>query len=229
MVQRHLIIVDEQPQGDRLRRIYSNLKGEGIELIYKEIDPSHYTKRQENGDKVFDASAFAQMLKDIPFLDHLDVFATDYNLIEGQLKGIDVVNIFNGIKPFYRKRMVIYSAQIETVIVDILSGKSFERQQALLKLMTQHEIDYLTSEGEFENNFKTLIEKEPNISLESRLAESLYAINGNDICCAIPSFDRKSMAEIANILLSKDEQSVALKEEITDHILAYITSVKTYE
>ena len=229
MVQRHLIVVDEQSQEDRLKRICDNLKGEGVDLIYKEIDPSHCTKRQENGDKVFDADAFAQLLKDIPFLDHLDVFATDYNLIEGQLKGIDVVSIFNEIKPFYRKRMVIYSAQIETVIGDILSGKGFEEQQAMLKLITQHEIEYLTSEGEFENKFKRLIEKEPNISLESRLAESMYAMNGDDICCAIPPFDKKPIAEIANLLLSKDEQSVALKKEITDHIMAYITSVKTYE
>ena len=229
MVQRHLIVVDEQSQEDRLKRICDNLKGEGVELIYKEIDPSHCTKRQENGDKVFDADAFAQLLKDIPFLDHLDVFATDYNLIEGQLKGIDVISIFNKIRPFYRKRMVIYSAQIETVIGDILTGKNFEEQQAMLKLITQHEIEYLTSEGEFENKFKRLIEKEPNVSLESRLAESMRAIDGGEVCCAIPPFSNKSLTEIADLLLSKDEQSVALKKEITDHIMAYITSMKTYE
>ncbi len=229
MVQRHLILVDEHSQASRLKRIHENLKGEGVELIYQEINPNYCTKRQENGDKVFDADAFIQLLKDIPFIDHLDVFATDYNLIEGQLKGIDVVSIFNGIKPFYRKRIVIYSAQIETVIEDILSGKGFDAQLAMLKLITQHEIDYLTSEGQFENTFKKLIEKEPNLSLESRLAESMYAIDGDDICCAIPSFEKKTMTEIADLLLSKEEQSVALKKEITDHIMAYITSVKKYE
>ena len=173
--------------------------------------------------------AFTKLLKDIPFLDHLDVFATDYNLIEGQLKGIDVISIFNKIRPFYRKRMVIYSAQIETVIGDILTGKNFEEQQAMLKLITQHEIEYLTSEGEFENKFKRLIEKEPNVSLESRLAESMRAIDGGEVCCAIPPFSNNSLTEIADLLLSKEEQSVALKKEITDHIMAYITSMKTYE
>lgn len=229
MVQRHLIVVDEQSQENRLKRISDNLKGDGIELIYKEINPSHCTKRQENGDKVFDVDSFTQLLKDIPFLDHLDVFATDYNLIAGQLKGINVVSIFNGIMPFYRKRMVIYSAQIETVIGDILTGKSFDVQQAMLKLITQHEIEYMTSEGEFENKFKRLIEKEPNISLESRLSEAMRAIDSGDINCALPSFDNKTLSEIANLLSSKEEQSVLLKKEITDHILAYITSVKQYE
>ena len=35
MVQRHLIVVDEQSQENRLKRISDNLKGDGIELIYK--------------------------------------------------------------------------------------------------------------------------------------------------------------------------------------------------
>ena len=229
MVQRHLIVVDEHSQKDRLERICGNLRNDGIELIYKEINPSHCTKRQENGDKVFDEVAFTQALKDVPFLDHLDVFATDYNLIEDQLKGIDVISIFNRLKPFFRKRMVIYSAQIETVIGDIIQGKSFDEQLEMLKLITQHEIEYLTSEGQFENNFKRLIEKEPYISLESRLAESMFALDIPDISCAIPPFDKKSLTEVANLLLSRGDQSVILKKEITDHILAYITSVKTYE
>ena len=229
MLQRHLIVVDEQSQEGRLKRLCDNLKADGIELIYKEINPSHCTKRQDNGDKVFDADTFTQVLSGVPFLDHLDVFATDYNLIEGQLKGIDVVCMFNKLKPFYRKRMVIYSAQIETVIGDILEGKSFDEQQVMLKLITQHDIEYMTSDGAFENSFKRLIEKEPNISLESRLAESMYAIDGEDICCAIPPFDKKSLTELANLLLSRDEQSVLFKKEIADHILACITSVKTYE
>ena len=125
--------------------------------------------------------------------------------------------------------MVIYSAQIETVIGDILTGKGFETQQAMLKLITQHEIEYLTSEGEFENNFKRLIEREPNISLETRLSEAMLAIDSGDVCCAIPSFENKTLSEIADLLSSKGEQSVLLKKEITDHILAYITSVTPYE
>lgn len=35
MVQKHLILVDEQSQKDRLKRISESLKNDGIELIYE--------------------------------------------------------------------------------------------------------------------------------------------------------------------------------------------------
>ena len=229
MEQRHLIVVDEQQQTDALKRIGDSLRSEGIELISEEINPKKYKKRLEDGDVIFDRDAFAEAIKSVPFLNHLDVFATDYNLIENQLKGIDVVQLFNEIRPYYKKRIVIYSAQIDTVIGDILTGKSFDEQQAMLQLITQHEIKYMTSAGEFENKFKHLIEKEPNITIDARLAESMMAIDSGEVSCAIPEFEELPLGEIAKLLLSKEDQSIALRKELTDHIMACITKFKSYE
>ena len=229
MEQRHLIVIDEQSQTDALKRIGDSLRIDGIELISVEIDPSQYKKRLENGDVIFDRDSLAEAINSVPFINHLDVFATDYNLIENLLKGIDVVKLFNEIRPYYKKRIVIYSAQIETVIGDILTGKSFDEQQAMLQLITKHDIKYLTSAREFENKFKHLIEKEPNITIDARLAESMMAIDSGEVSCTIPTFENLSLAEIAKLLLSKEEQSVSLRKELTDHILACITKFKSYE
>ena len=229
MEQRHLIVVDEQRQTDALKRIGDSLRSEGIELIWVEIDPSQYKKRLGNGDVIFDRDLLAEAINSVPFINHLDVFATDYNLIDNLLKGIDVVKLFNEIRPYYKKRVVIYSAQIETVIGDILTGKSFDEQQAMLQLITQHDIKYLTSAREFENKFKHLIEKEPNITIDARLAESMMAIDSGEVSCTIPTFENLSLTEIAKLLLSKEEQSISLRKELTDHILACIMSFKSYE
>lgn len=229
MEQRHLIVVDEQSQADALKRIGDSLLSDSIELICTEIDPRKYKKRLANGDVIFDREAFTDAIKSVPFINHLDVFATDYNLIENQLKGIDVVKMFNEINPYYKKRIVIYSAQIETVINDILTGKEFDQQQAILQLITQHDISYLTSAGEFENKFKHLIEKEPNITIDARLAESMMAIDSGEVSCVIPTFEQLTLGEIAKLLLSKSDKSIALRKELTDHILACITKFKSYE
>ena len=229
MEQRHLIVVDEQPQTDALKRIGDSLRSDGIELVSEEIDPSKYKKRLENGDVIFDRDSFVEAIKSVPFINYLDVFATDYNLIENLLKGIDVVQLFNEIRPYYKKRIVIYSAQIETVISDILTGKSFDEQQAMLQLITQHDIKYLTSAGEFETKFKHLIEKEPNITIDARLAESMMAVDSGEVSCTIPSFQKLTLGEIAKLLLSKEEQSIVLRKELTDHIMACITKFKSYE
>lgn len=230
MEQRHLVLVDEQPQKERLKRIASSLRNDGIELIYKEINPKSYQKRIGD-DVTFDKEAFIQALKDIPFIRHLDMFATDYNLIEGQLKGIDVIRIFTEIKPYFSKRVIIYSAQIEGVIGDILKGgeDKFEEQCAMLKLLARYDIDYLKSEGEFENKFKSLLEKEPDITIDARMIESMQAINSDTIHCSIPPYKNKTIAEIGQLLQSKDSRAIALRKEITDHIMAIITDVEEYE
>ena len=102
MEQRYLIVIDEQPQKDRLYRISKSLMNDGIELVYTEIDPSRCTKRQANGDVQFDMDVFSQTLKDVPFINHVDVFATDYNLIDNLLKGasgqaVENMNIMFGL------------------------------------------------------------------------------------------------------------------------------------
>lgn len=231
MEQRHLVLVDEQSQTDRLNRIAASLKNDGIELIYQEIDPSVYQKRLDSGDVTFDKDTFIQAIKDVPFIHHLDMLATDYNLIEGQLKGIDVIRFFTEIKPYFSKSVIIYSAQIEGVIGDILKGgeDQFEEQCAMLKLLARYDIDYLKSEGVFENKFKSLLEKEPDITIDARMIESMQAINSDTIHCSIPPYKNKTIAEIGQLLQSKDSRAIALRKEITDHIMAIVTDVEEYE
>lgn len=231
MEQRHLVLVDEQPQTDRLNRIAASLKNDGIELVYTEIDPSVFQKRLDSGDVTFDKDAFIQALREIPYINHLDMFATDYNLIEDQLKGIDVIRFFTEIKPYFKKRVIIYSAQIESVISDILKGgeEHFDEQCALLKLLARYDIDYLKSQDEFEIKFKSLLEKEPDITIDDRMIESMMALDGDKIHYCIPPYEDKTIAEIGKLLQSKDSQAIAIRKEITDHIMAIITNVEGYE
>ena len=62
MVQKHLILVDEQSQNERLERISKTLKKDGIELIYEEINPNDFSKRLESGDLEFDKHALKKIL-----------------------------------------------------------------------------------------------------------------------------------------------------------------------
>lgn len=169
MEQRYLVLVDEQSQKDRLERISNSLKNEGIQLIYEEINPNEYSKRLENGDLVFDKDLLEYKLGSISFLPHLNVFATDYNLIDNELKGIDLVEMLYNFLPNYRNQIVIYSAQIDDVITDIVTKRAigFEQQVAKLKLLSQNEICYLSSEGEFEQKFKGLIVREPDLTIDA--------------------------------------------------------------
>ena len=230
MVQRHLILVDEQSQKDRLKRISESLKNDGIELIYEEINPNDCSSRLESGDLYFDKDALMRKLKSINFLSHLDIFATDYNLVEDELKGEDLIRMLYELLPHYRNKVIVYSAQIEDVITNIIKRVGgFEQQIMMLKLLAQNEINYLSSDREFENKIKQLIIKEPDLTIDSRLADSLCALDNENFKCIIPEYTDKRISEIGKMLLTKGEEAIALRRSITEHIMANITSILDYE
>ncbi|MCQ2348386.1 MAG: hypothetical protein MJZ65_04270 [Paludibacteraceae bacterium] len=231
MEQRHLILVDEQSQVDRLKRIHDSLKSEGIELVSAEINPNDFFTRKENGDIEFDAEKMKNKLRSIPFIRHLDIFATDYNLVADELKGIDVIAILYDLIPHYCKQMVIYSAQIETVIDDIINNRAsgLNEKERMIKLLSKNDIAYLSSVGEFENKFKQLIVQEKNISIDDRLIDLLYALDNERFRCSIPEFKENKISEIGEKLLNNDSGAIALRKEIAEQILAYITSIQGYE
>lgn len=228
---RHLILIDEQSQTDRLERISKSLENDGIQLIYEEINPNDCSIRQENGDLKFDKDTLRDKLKSIRFLSHLDVFATDYNLIADELKGIDLIAMLYDLLPYYRNQVVMYSAQIKDVINDIITKRAieFDQQVEMLKLLAQNEINYLSSEGAFETSFKKLIVKEPDMTIDARLADSLRAIDNEKFKCSIPNYSDKKISEIGELLLEKGTKTIALKKSITDHIIASITTIQHYE
>lgn len=230
MVQKYLILVDEQSQKDRLKRISESLKNDGIELIYEEINPNDYSSRLESGDLHFDKDALMSKLRSINFLSHLDIFATDYNLVEDELKGEDLIRMLYELLPHYRNKVIVYSAQIGDVITNIIKrADEFEKQIMMLKLLAQNEIDYLRSDGEFENKIKQLIIKEPELTIDARLADSLCAIDNENFRCIIPGYTDKRISEIGKMLLMKDNDAVVLRRIITEHIMANITSILGYE
>lgn len=230
MKQRHLILIDEQSQSLRLKKMAEKLKNEGIELIYEEINPTLYMTRQSNGDVIFDKEKLRNKLDTISFKSHLDVFATDYNLIEGELKGIDMIEMLYSLVPYYKNKVVIYSAQIEDVIKNVInSSKDFEQQINMLKLLSKNEIHYLGSDNEFEQKFKRLIEKEADKTIDTRLAESLLSIDNDKFKCSIPGYTDKKLSEIGELLLVNGEDKIVLRKNITEHILAYISSIRDYE
>lgn len=76
---------------------------------------------------------------------------------------------------------------------------------------------------------KQLIIKEPDLTIDSRLADSLCALDNENFKCIIPEYTDKRISEIGKMLLTKGEEAIALRRSITEHIMANITSILDYE
>jgi hypothetical protein len=230
MDNRYIVVVDEQSQKDRLERITANLKKEGVVLQFREINPTHYVKRLDNGNIEFDEEQFIRALKKMTIINQVDVFATDYNLIADTLKGINVIKLFLKVRPNYRRKIVIYSAQIESVLTDILknAGNSIEDQVSLIKQIVGKNKYFFKSDGEFENKFKQLILSSPDISIDKRLIDELHSLDCNKVTCNLPPFEALSTHELANAIESETSVSQAIKKELVDHIIALLFDIDEY-
>lgn len=230
MDNRYIVVVDEQSQEDRLDRIATNLSKEGVILHYRELNPNNYPKRLNNGDIGFDEEKFIEALNNIPFINQVDVFASDYNLIDKTLKGIHVINLFLKIRPRYKRKIVIYSAQIETVLYDVLAkaGNSIDDQVSSIKQIAGKNNYFFKSDGEFEDKFKQLILSSPNISIEKRLIDELHSLDNNKVTCNLPPFEAMSTHELADAIESETDVSQMIKKELVDHIIALLFDIDEY-
>lgn len=231
METRYLILVDEQSQKGRLEKISRSLKNDGVQLVYEEINPNDFMKRQDDFSLKFDRDALMGKLDSIDFFRHLDMFATDYNLVGNELKGIDLVKMLYELNPYYHNRVVIYSAQMDGVIKNIIVNRAtnLEQQVEMIKLLNRNEVNFLRNENEFVDKFKKLITKEKNLTIDVRLADSLRDIDNGDFMCLIPGYTDKKISEIGNLLLKENEDTISLKKNITQHIMACITSIRDYD
>ena len=231
MEQRHLLLIDETPQTDRLRRISESLREDGIELIYQEINPNICTRRLSDGNLVFSNEVFVEKLKEVPFINALDVLATDYNLIDDELKGINVIKEFIKLRPYYRKHIILYSAQIDSVIKDIINNRtsSLDEQIGTLKMMSGLNIRYLSSEGEFENKIKGIILREPTFTIDDRITEWFLSLNQDHFKFKHTLFEGKNLSEVGLILQKDDAESLHLRNEIVEQIVTYFVQVADYD
>lgn len=146
------------------------------------------------------------------------------------LKGFDVLRIFSKIQPRFNKKAVIYSANIENVISEILSTKiSHSEKCDRLKFLAQFNVEYLKSEGDFENNFKNIIETEPILSIDSMLIDRIHTLEDNNQFSVLYPFEQLTLKALADELGNNTSFSQKLKNEIVDHLLAKIISIKGYE
>jgi CheY-like chemotaxis protein len=221
MIQKHLILIDDNSQRVALERIKSVLKNDGIELIYSEYNPTTYQKR-ENGDLSFDIETFVQALNSLPYFKQLDSIVCDYNLIENVVNGFEIVKIIKEINDNYRKQIILYSADINVVIGNILNKN--EDVITNLKQLINCNIDIIKKEG-YDQYVIPHIKKEKPFDFEDELIKWFYSRKEDEFNYLFPKYQGKKFEDIAKCLESRTEDSIEFKKDLVEQIIAYLSKI----
>ncbi|GHV15514.1 hypothetical protein FACS1894169_07130 [Bacteroidia bacterium] len=225
MTQKYLILVDEQSQNAVLQNIKTALKDEGLELVFNEFNPICYQKRDDSGEILFDAESFKSDLLSLPYFRQLDSIVCDYNLIADVIDGFQIIKIIKSINPNYKKQVILYSAQIENVIEDIIKTGDFEKQKENLKSLIDCNIDFRKRDNGYEQGLVKHIKKEKEFSFEDELIKWFFLRKDDIFNYLFPKYTGKRFEEIATCLQSKTPDSIEFKKDLVEQIISYLSSI----
>ena len=228
MIQKHLILVDEQSQSAVLQNIKATLKNDGIELVFKEFNPINY-QRRENGEILFDAESFKTDLLGLPYFRQLDTIVCDYNLIAGVIDGFQIIKIIKSMNPNYKKQVILYSAQIENVIEDIIKTDDFEKQKENLKSLIDCNIDFRKRDNDYEQELVKHVKKEKEFNFEDELIKWFFLRRDDTFNYLFPKYAGKRFEEIATWLQSKTPDSIEFKKDLVEQVISYLSSINGLE
>lgn len=224
MIQKYLILIDEQSQNAVLQNMKATLKKDGIELIFKEFNPINYQKR-ENGEILFDTESFKTDLLSLPYFRQLDSIICDYNLIADVIDGFQIIKIIKAINPNYKKQVILYSAQIENVIEDIIKTGDFEKQKENLKSLIACNIDFRKRDDNYEQGLVKHVKKEKEFSFEDELIKWFFLRKDDSFNYLFPKYAGKKFEEIATDLQAKTPDSIEFKKDLVEQIISYLSLI----
>lgn len=225
MIQKYLILVDENPQKETLKYIKQILKNDGIDLIYEEFNPTNYQKRDLTGNIDFDVDNFKKDIENLDYFKYTDVILSDYNLVPDVINGYDIIRIIRELNFNKRKKIILYSAKIDTVISEILKTSSdFESQKVNLVKLINNNIEFIKRDGYVDEVIKS-IKQEPDFDFETELIKWFHKRNKDTFNNIFPKYKGKLFEEIAVELENKSPVSIEFKKELVEQIIAYLSLI----
>jgi len=229
MNQKYLILIDEQSQKAELEQIKNTLKGDGIELVYKEYNPTDFTKREDNGEKSFNYPFFVEALKQLQYFKQLDSIVCDYHLTD-IIDGFEIIKIIKKENTSYKKQIILYSANIDDVIDKIIRrDDDFDTKKNNLKQLVECNIDFVKRDC-FKDEVIKHIKKEKPFSFEDELIKWFESREDDEFNGIFPKYQGKKFGEIAECLRkTKNDDSIEFKKELVGQIIAYLLKINGLE
>lgn len=125
------IIIDDEPQDEIVENLKADARHRGIQLSCVQLNPQDQDYEKDVGDNerpeyVIDIEKVIEKLKTIGCR-RVDVIACDYFLQDDNINGFDIIHKLRN-QLHYKKEIILYSANLETVIREILLERSVEEQ-----------------------------------------------------------------------------------------------------
>jgi hypothetical protein len=256
MTDKHCIIIDDEDQDEIVENLKADAKARGIGLVCFQLNPQDDQFHKNVGtdsvpEYVIDIEKIVEKLRTIEYrYSKVNVIACDYRLQDDHVNGFEIIRkLRNQLQ--YKKSIILYSANLETVINEILLGSLEDRIRRILNLvkakvpanleagvreilsgdlrdqihrirnLTRADIMAFTDKDNYRSSIITALEQDP-FSLESELDSLLSSYRDWTFRSVFPPLSGKKLSEIIEEIDSGSVNGIAFQKALLENAVAHM-------
>ena len=218
-----LIVDDKDQQHTFKAQIQDILKKEGhnVEIIFINTTSPELLNEEQNIDK----DKLKACIKSKIEGKHIDVVASDFDLSDDVVNGLDVIEIIRSIRE--KVPIILYSGNLEKAIKSVMGDPATKDLPTLIndvkKLMLHHISEFIDRTGYAASVIKVL--KNKDTSTKQILLEKLREYPDLKLSSAYPIFSGKKLSQIADEIEKSTYQGQEFQQELIEQTIAYIIEI----
>lgn len=226
MIDKFCIIIDDEPQDEIVTNLTEDAGRKGIRLRCVQLNPQDETYHKNTGDEnhpdfVIDLDRVLKALKSQEYGKlRADVIACDYNLQDDHVNGFEIIrNLRNQLK--YRNEVILYSANLDMVIRNILSEGNLGEQIHKIRNLTRANILDFSDKDNYRAAIFTAIQQ-ITFSLESTLESLLHKYSEWTFRSVFPPLSGKKLSEVLEEIEAGSTSGKGFQIAILENAIAHM-------
>ncbi len=224
MINRSCLIIDNEDQSEEIEKLVRDANDIGIKLECYQLNIGLTSFIEVLTNNLIDKDKVVKVFKERFGRRNFNVVAFDYNLDDTNIKGTDLIRIFNHYNLLKKSPKMVYSGLLDDVLKDIIRDSNLDKAVAKIKSMVRNKvIDYLDRDNRDPQILKFL--KEDPVSSELFVSDILNThpdlIFENNFVS--DKFVGKTYSQVAEMLDKDITLDNEFKKEIIEQVISYLT------
>jgi hypothetical protein len=151
----------------------------------------------------------------------IQLIICDYNLGGDDLNGFEIIRILRN-EIGTKKRIILYSSNIDNVIDKILEGNKDEITAKISDLVNSNISEFCKKNNHLEESMIKYLDEESEFSTDKFFELELYKYGDYTFQSVYDKFENKRLSEIANLIANQPHEGERLKKELIEQVIAHM-------
>lgn len=226
---RYCLVIDDNDQEDVLEAMELKSKDRGFPIKFFYLNPTIAECQSFNGEEhTLDLDKVENHLNNLFSGQQLHIVATDYNLSDDKITGMEIVRL---IKEKWRKnlKVVLYSGLPEQIMErlssEICEGDLKKRFKNLENFFNYKPDRIMDRGDDYEERVYEIL-KSTRLAMEDVLEERLLEYENDLFDDFFPQFEGKKLGQIAKMIRSNSQESESFKLEFIERSVSRLIDLR---